>query len=639
MSMREIGSRVPKGARRIRRTAIVGLAVVVAATLGTLAPGPALAQADLAVVSFSITPPSGQPGGVIYVNFAVRNVGFAPTLRTAITNYLFIWDPLFNSPVTQLLPCAAGHVHTLRPLLPGETDVFTSIPVTLPATIPMDTTFVLALVTDYVNLELESNEGNNMALAILMIEPLVVPFTPMQYSVVGAIDSSYWSDVYRFPANAGDIVYAEAIATELGSMLDAEVMLLGPHPDSLLTPEGAIEEIAPDSRLTCLGIPGLNEYRLDVSGEGGSVGMYELRLQRGYPESEPNDDPSLAGAISYGEVHAGEISFPGDVDWYSFNAGVGDIIVIDVDAGEAFAPPPGSIIDLLGVVVAPAGDTFRFSDDENDVDPHFYFVAPVSGTYHFGLEGSPGRGLGGGYPGCAYVFKMRQVTGVQLPDLVAGSCSVDPSPVPAGDTTQVSFETRNIGGLATFQGGVTIDIVLSLDAVVDPSDVLLAVGDFVGDLPPAGGAQASIVDVPIPPETAPGNYFLGIALDVTSDEVESDETNNTVFLPIVIDPATGASEHATPPSRIALLGCYPNPFSRGTVISYELPAASQNVEIAVYDVAGRRVATLVNGIKQSGRHQLGWDGRAGGRLLPSGVYFCKMKVGSAERSLRIVLVR
>jgi hypothetical protein len=240
---------------------------------------------------------------------------------------------------------------------------------------------------------------------------------------------------------------------------------------------------------------------------------------------------------------------------------------------------------------------------------------------------------------------MRQVTGVQLPDLVAGSCSVDPSPVPAGDTAQVSFETRNIGGLETFQGGVTIDIVLSLDAVVDPSDVLLVVGDFVGNVPPAGGAHVSLEDVPIPPETAPGDYFLGIAFDVTSDEIESDETNNTVMLPIVIDPATGTSEQEVPPSRIALLGCYPNPFSRGTVISYELPAASpggrtaSHVEIAVYDVAGRRVATLLNGMKQSGRHQLGWDGRAGGRPLPSGVYFCRMKVGSVERSFRIVLVR
>jgi len=473
----------------------------------------------------------------------------------------------------------------------------------------------------------------------------VVPFTPTQYSVIGAIDSSYWSDVYRFPADVGDIVYAEAISTELGSVLDAEVMLLGPDPDSLLTPEGAIEEIAPDSRLTCLGIPELNEYRLDVSGDGGSVGMYELRLQKGYPESEPNDDPSQAGTISYGEVHAGEISFPGDIDWYSFGASTGDVIVIDIDAGEAFVPAPDSTIDLLGVVISPAGDTLLFSDDEDDADPYFYFVAPVSGTYRLGLESSPGRGLGGGYPGCAYVFKIRQVTGMQLPDLVVGSCSINPSPVPAGDTVQVSFETWNVGGLQTFQGGVTIDIVLSLDAVVDPSDVLLEVGDFVGDLPPGGGAYASIVDVPIPPETAPGEYFLGIALDVTSDEVESDETNNTVILPIVIDPATGTSEQEVLPSEIALLGCYPNPVSQRTVISYELPAASRggrtasHVEMAVYDVAGRRVATLVNGMKQSGRHLLGWDGRAGGRPLPSGVYFCKMKVGSVERSFRIVIVR
>jgi hypothetical protein len=51
---------------------------------------------------------------------------------------------------------------------------------------------------------------------------------------------------------------------------------------------------------------------------------------------------------------------------------------------------------------------------------------------------------------------------------------------------------------------------------------------------------------------------------------------------------------------------YPNPFNPETTIRYSVPTAGQ-VELAVYDLTGRKVATLVNGYQSAGIHDISWD--------------------------------
>lgn len=65
----------------------------------------------------------------------------------------------------------------------------------------------------------------------------------------------------------------------------------------------------------------------------------------------------------------------------------------------------------------------------------------------------------------------------------------------------------------------------------------------------------------------------------------------------------------------------PNPFRQGTRIRYDLPVTSQ-VNLCVYDITGRQVRELVNGLQKPGRYALRWDGKdAQGRNCASGVYF------------------
>ena len=65
---------------------------------------------------------------------------------------------------------------------------------------------------------------------------------------------------------------------------------------------------------------------------------------------------------------------------------------------------------------------------------------------------------------------------------------------------------------------------------------------------------------------------------------------------------------------------YPNPFNPETTIRLDLPR-SEEIDLAVYNLAGQKVATLAHGLREAGAYTLRWDGRDDdGRDLASGVY-------------------
>jgi parallel beta-helix repeat protein len=77
---------------------------------------------------------------------------------------------------------------------------------------------------------------------------------------------------------------------------------------------------------------------------------------------------------------------------------------------------------------------------------------------------------------------------------------------------------------------------------------------------------------------------------------------------------------------------YPNPFNPKTAIEYVVPEGSGKVRLAVYDLAGRLVRTLVDGERAAGRQVAVWDGRDDrGRELGSGVYFYRLEIGGGYR--------
>jgi len=84
----------------------------------------------------------------------------------------------------------------------------------------------------------------------------------------------------------------------------------------------------------------------------------------------------------------------------------------------------------------------------------------------------------------------------------------------------------------------------------------------------------------------------------------------------------------------------PNPFSAGTAIRFDLPTSGP-VRLRIYDVGGRLVRTLVDGVVPAGRgHSFHWDGRAdSGGPVGAGVYFTRLEAGSRREAGRIVRIR
>jgi hypothetical protein len=111
----------------------------------------------------------------------------------------------------------------------------------------------------------------------------------------------------------------------------------------------------------------------------------------------------------------------------------------------------------------------------------------------------------------------------------------------------------------------------------------------------------------------PGSYFI---LDDIELSGSADVEPSRQLLPLT----TSLSQN------------YPNPFNPSTTITYQLSEASF-VTLAVYDVLGREVTTLVRGKAEPGVHTARWD--AGNH--PSGVYFCRLTAGSITQTRKLVL--
>jgi VCBS repeat-containing protein len=101
-----------------------------------------------------------------------------------------------------------------------------------------------------------------------------------------------------------------------------------------------------------------------------------------------------------------------------------------------------------------------------------------------------------------------------------------------------------------------------------------------------------------------------------------------------------AIENQTIPNMFALCQNVPNPFNPTTVIRYDVPAGGGRVTLRVYDVAGRMVRTLVDGLETSGEKRVTWNGRNDhGSLVSTGVYFYRMTAPGFEMTKKMVLLQ
>jgi hypothetical protein len=92
-------------------------------------------------------------------------------------------------------------------------------------------------------------------------------------------------------------------------------------------------------------------------------------------------------------------------------------------------------------------------------------------------------------------------------------------------------------------------------------------------------------------------------------------------------------------NKFSLSQNYPNPFNPSTLIQYSLPETVeeniQSVQLVVYDILGREVATLVNQKQKPGNYKVEFDGRK----LTSGVYFYQLTAGTFTNTKKLILMK
>jgi outer membrane protein assembly factor BamB len=84
--------------------------------------------------------------------------------------------------------------------------------------------------------------------------------------------------------------------------------------------------------------------------------------------------------------------------------------------------------------------------------------------------------------------------------------------------------------------------------------------------------------------------------------------------------------------------CCPNPFTSSTEIVYQV-ARSGQVSIAIYDISGSLVKTVLDVEREQGRYRIRWDGTdgKGGGVVP-GIYFCRMEAGGITKTAKLTII-
>jgi len=129
-----------------------------------------------------------------------------------------------------------------------------------------------------------------------------------------------------------------------------------------------------------------------------------------------------------------------------------------------------------------------------------------------------------------------------------------------------------------------------------------------------------------------------IVVAVPRDRIDSDRVRYRLFrietTGELTDNALTVADGAGQPLGYALHPAWPNPFNASARLQYDLPRAEQ-VNVAVYDLTGRLVATLAEGVQPAGTHQATLDGVH----LASGIYLVRFVTPSFQQTRKVVLVK
>jgi hypothetical protein len=157
------------------------------------------------------------------------------------------------------------------------------------------------------------------------------------------------------------------------------------------------------------------------------------------------------------------------------------------------------------------------------------------------------------------------------------------------------------------------------------------------DAPPAKGLVISdTTDVQIPPNVVQENcHLIAFVQEMASGEIAT-VTKIKLEKPVT---SVAGSDELLQPASFALMQNYPNPFNPDTRIEFEMPEAG-NVKVAIYNVSGQLVRTLLSEAREAGRHRIRWDGLDdNANDVVSGIYYVRAAHLSNIQTIKIVKLK
>jgi hypothetical protein len=170
--------------------------------------------------------------------------------------------------------------------------------------------------------------------------------------------------------------------------------------------------------------------------------------------------------------------------------------------------------------------------------------------------------------------------------------------------------------------------------------------DFLGTIittNPNGDSCDAYYNIYVDPEfvdPGAGNFYLqstSLCIDAGDPTSPPDPAGTPADIGAFYYDPSGVSPYPTPvkaPTEFSLSTNYPNPFNPTTTMEFAVPMTAR-VNLVVYNVMGRKVATLVDGWRDVGTYKAVFDGSG----MASGIYFARMEAGDFHQVHKMVLMK
>lgn len=136
-----------------------------------------------------------------------------------------------------------------------------------------------------------------------------------------------------------------------------------------------------------------------------------------------------------------------------------------------------------------------------------------------------------------------------------------------------------------------------------------------------------------------GSHAITPPYHSTNDGGEVMFTELMITFPVGGPTSPGNDQHTMTPAPRLLGQNYPNPFNPTTTISYTIPRTGE-AKLAIYNVKGQLVNTLVNEVKDFGEHKVVWNGTdSRGNNVPSGIYFYRFTTNDHVETKKMMLMK